>query len=105
MLQEKIYKIQGLTIANYTACMWLSKSPVNIYTFKHSCLAVLIRSLSVNLTLQVWKSGPLDFGQMNCGTVVNFGLLDHLTITMLNIRLPADSCAISPTAFLLIIET
>ena len=31
-LQEKIYKIQGLTIANYTACMWLSKSPVNIYT-------------------------------------------------------------------------
>ena len=25
-------------------------------------------------------------GQMDCWTVVNFGLLDHLTITMLHIR-------------------
>ena len=43
----------------------------------HIVLAVLIRSLSVNLTLQVWKSGRLDFGRSNCRV---FGNLDCWTI-------------------------
>ena len=45
--------------------------------FKHSCLAVLVRSLSVNLTLQVWKSGRLDFGRLDCWVVGN---LDYWTL-------------------------
>ena len=53
------------------------------------------RSLSVNLTLEVWKSGGLDFGLLDgwksggldFGPLdgwrsggLDFGLLDHLTI-------------------------
>ena len=61
-----------------------------------SCCAYTITFREI--TLQVWKSGRLDFGRMDCRTVVNFGLLtitilhvnfgllDNLTITMLHIR-------------------
>ena len=42
-----------------------------------------------DLTFDGWESGRLDFE-----------LLDHLTTTMLDIRWMADTCAISPTAFL-----
>ena len=38
-----------------------------------------LRSLVVNLALQIWKSGQLDFGWLDCWTV---GPSDHLIITM-----------------------
>ena len=66
---------------------------------------MLIRSLSVNLTLQVWKSGRLDFGWLDCW-VVEIRMIGLWTVEPFDYNLiqmddyPADSCAISPRDFL-----
>ena len=46
----------GIGGYNHSICFTCS-FVVDLFHFWHSCLAVLTRSLSVNLTLQVWKSG------------------------------------------------
>ena len=60
-----------------------------------------IQSVGGEQKLQIqdggWKSGRLDFGPLNCWTICSLALL---LIQMDGY--PTDSCAISPTAFLLI---
>ena len=75
--------------------------------------AVLIQSVGSEPKLQiqdgVCKSGQLDFGWLDCWTFGNLGnwILDGWTVCSLEQLLiqmddlPADSCAISPTAFCL----
>ena len=48
----------------------------------------LCNQSSVNLTSKSGNLDNWDFGWMDCWTVVNFGQLANLTITILNKRLP-----------------